>query len=150
MLPSPLEFLVPLGALESVAGVLPYVILVVVLVNVVTRLLAQRSFERAAAEGDDDEALSRYLPHETVNVLLIVLSFAFMIVEPHGGMVLSVLVLGMVISDFFEYESRRVEARNDLEMDKPNSAIVASVLVIAYAGYQALFFVIEPIWNSII
>ena len=150
MLPSPLEFLVPLGALESVAGVLPYVILVVVLVNVVTRLLAQRSFERAAAEGDDDDALSRYLPHETVNVLLIVLSFAFMIVEPHGGMVLSVLVVGMVISDFFEYESRRVEARNDLEMDKPNSAIVASVLVIAYAGYQALFFLIEPIWSSII
>lgn len=150
MLPSPLEFLVPLGALESVAGVLPYVILVVVLVNVVTRLLAQRSFERAADEGDDDEALSRYLPHETVNVLLILLSFAFMIVEPHGGMVLSVLVVGMVISDFFEYESRRVEARNNLEMDRPNSAIVASALVIAYAGYQALFFLIEPIWSSII
>lgn len=150
MLPSPLEFLVPLGALESVAGVLPYVILVVVLVNVVTRLLAQRSFERAAAEGDDDDALSRYLPHEIVNVLLVLLSFAFMVVEPHGGMVLSVLVIGMVISDFFEYESRRVEARNNLEMDKPNSAIVASVLVIAYAGYQALFFVIEPLWSSIV
>ena len=150
MLPSPLEFLVPLGALESVAGVLPYIILAVVLVNVVTRLLAQRSFERAAAQGDDDEALSRYLPHETVNVLLIVLSFAFMIVEPHGGMVLSVLVIGMVISDFFEYESRRVEARNNLEMDKPNSAIVASVLVIAYASYQALFFLVEPLWRSIV
>ncbi|MXR41076.1 hypothetical protein GRX01_06950 [Halobaculum sp. WSA2] len=150
MLASPLEFLVPLGALESVAGVLPYVILVVVLVNVVTRLLAQRSFERAAAEGDDDDALSRYLPHEIVNVLLVLLSFAFMVVEPHGGMVLSVLVIGMVISDFFEYESRRVEARNNLEMDKPNSAIVASVLVIAYAGYQALFFVIEPLWSSIV
>jgi len=150
MLPSPLEFLVPLGALESVAGVLPYVILVVVLVNVVTRLLAQRSFERAAAEGDDDDALSRYLPHEIVNVLLVVLSFAFMIVEPHGGMVLSVLVIGMVISDFFEYESRRVEARNNLEMDKPNSAIAASVLVIGYTGYQALFFVIEPLWSSIV
>ena len=150
MLPSPLEFLVPLGALESVAGVLPYVILAVVLVNVVTRLLAQRSFERAAAEGDDDDALSRYLPHETVNVLLIVLSFAFMIVEPHGGMVLSVLVVGMVISDFFEYESRRVEVRNNLEIDKPNSAIVASALVIVYAGYQALFFLVEPLWSSIV
>ncbi|WP_348612360.1 DUF7313 family protein [Halobaculum rarum] len=150
MLPSPLEFLVPLGALESVAGVLPYVILVVVLVNVVTRLLAQRSFERAADEGDDDDALSRYLPHEIVNVLLIVLSFAFMVVEPHGGMVLSVLVVGMVISDFFEYESRRVEARNNMEIERPNSALVASVLVIAYAGYQALFFLIEPIWSSII
>ncbi|QZP37189.1 DUF7313 family protein [Halobaculum magnesiiphilum] len=150
MLPSPLEFLVPLGALESVADVLPFAILAVVLVNVVTRLLAQRSFERAAAEGDDDEALSRFLPHEIVNGLLVLLSFAFMIVEPHGGMVLSVLVVGMVISDFFEYESRRVEARNDLEMDKPNSAIVASALVIAYAGYQALFFLVEPIWSSII
>ena len=85
-----------------------------------------------------------------MNVLLIVLSFAFMIVEPHGGMVLSVLVIGMVISDFFEYESRRVEARNNLEMDKPNSAIVASVLVIAYASYQALFFLVEPLWRSIV
>jgi len=133
-----------------VAGVLPYVILVVVLVNVVTRLLAQRSFERAADEGDDDDALSRYLPHEIVNVLLILLSFAFMIVEPHGGMVLSVLVVGMVISDFFEYESRRVEVRNNMELDRPNSALVASALVIAYAGYQALFFLVEPIWSSII
>ncbi|WP_435062905.1 DUF7313 family protein [Halobaculum sp. EA56] len=150
MLPSPLEFLVPLGALESVAGVLPFLILAVVLVNVVTRLLAQKSFERAAAEGDDDEELSRYLPHEVVNVLLVVLSFAFMVVHPHGGMVLSVLVLGMVISDFFEYESRRVEARNDMEVDKPKSAIVASGLVIAYASYQALFFLVEPIWNSIV
>ncbi|MFC6787495.1 DUF7313 family protein [Halobaculum halobium] len=150
MLPSPLEFLVPLGALESVADVLPFAILAVVLVNVVTRLLAQRSYVQAAADGDDDEAMSRYLPHETANVLLVVLSFAFMIVEPHGGMVLSILVIGMVISDFFEYESRRVEARNNLEIDRPNSALVASVLVIAYAGYQALFFVIQPLWSAIV
>ena len=150
MLPSPLEFLVPLGALESVAEVLPFVILAAVLLDLVTRLLAQRSFERAAAEGDDDEALSRYLPHEAMNVLLVLLSFTFMVVEPHGGMVLSVLVLGMIISDFFEYESRRVEARNDLDVDKPKSAIAASTLVVAYAGYQALFFLVEPLWSAIV
>lgn len=149
MLPSPLEFLVPLGALESVADVLPFAILAVVLVNLLTRILAQRSYEQTAA-GGDDEAMTRYLPHETVNVLLVLLSFGYMIVHPHGGMVLSILVVGMVISDFFEYEARRVEARNDMEMDKPNSAIVASVLVVAYAGYQALFFVIEPLWSAIV
>ncbi|MFC7071181.1 DUF7313 family protein [Halobaculum lipolyticum] len=149
MLPSPLEFLVPLGALESVAEVLPFVILAVVFVNLATRLLAQRSYVRQADEGDD-ESMSRYLPHEIVSFLLIVLSFAFMIVEPHGGMVLSVLVLGMVVADFFEYEARRVEARNDMEMDRPNSALAASALVVAYAGYQSLFFVVAPVWNAIV
>ncbi|WP_277553748.1 DUF7313 family protein [Halobaculum limi] len=150
MLPSPLEFLVPLGALESVAGVLPFAILAVVLVNMVTRLLAQRSFVKAAEEADDDEALSRFLPHELVNVLLILLAFAFMIVEPHGGMVMSVLILGMVVADFFEYEARRVEARNGMEMERPNSSLAASVLVIGYAGYQSLFFLVAPVWNAII
>ena len=150
MLPSPLEFLVPLGALESVAEVLPFVILAVVFVNLGTRFLAQRSYVRAADEGDDDEAMSRYLPHEIVSFLLIALSFAFMVVEPHGGMVLSVLVIGMVVADFFEYEARRVEARNDMEMDRPNSALVASALVVAYAGYQSLFFVVAPVWNAIV
>ncbi|UIP00676.1 hypothetical protein Hbl1158_04775 [Halobaculum sp. CBA1158] len=150
MLPSPLEFLVPLGALESVAGVLPYVILVVVLANIGTRLLAQWNFERAAEEGDGDEALSRYLPHEATNFLMMALAFAFMIVEPHGGMVLSVLVVGTVVADFFEYESRRVEARNDMALDKPKGAIVASGLVVVYAGYQAFFFLIEPLWGQIV
>lgn len=150
MQPLPLEFVVPLGALESVAGALPFVLFALVLVNFLTRALAQRSYVKGAERGDDDEAVSRFLPHEATNVLLILLSFAFLVVEPHGGMVMSVLVVGMVMSDFFEYEARRVEARNGMELERPNSAIVASVLVFLYAGFQSLFFVIQPYWSQII
>ncbi|ESP89325.1 DUF7313 family protein [Candidatus Halobonum tyrrellensis] len=150
MQPLPLEFLVPVGALESVAGLLPLVIFVLVLVNFGLRVLAQRSYESAAEEGDDDEALSRYLPLEAVNVLLVLLSFAYLVVHPHAGMVLSVLVLGMVLSDFFEYEARRVEARNGMELERPNSSIVMSVLVFLYAAFESVFFLIQPYWTQII
>lgn len=150
MQPLPLEFVVPLGALESVAGVLPFLIFGLVLVNLAARFLAQRSYESEAEEGDDDEALSRYVPLEATNVLLILLSFAYMVTHPHGGMVLSVLVIGMTLCDFFEYEARRVEARNGMELERPNSAIVTSVLVFLYAGFQSLFFVVEPYWSQIV
>jgi hypothetical protein len=84
------------------------------------------------------------------NVALILGSFYYMTLELHGGMVLSVLVLGMFVSDFFEFEARKVEARRDVPLEPPNSAIAASVLVLLYAGYQTLFFVIAPIWNAIV
>ncbi|WP_435127212.1 DUF7313 family protein [Halobaculum sp. D14] len=150
MQPLPLEFLVPLGALESVADLIPFVIFALVLANFATRFLAQRSYERLAAEGDGDDAMSRYLPHEATNVLLVLSSFAYMVVHPHGGMVLSVLVVGLFISDVFEYESRCVEARNDLELEKPKGSIAASALVFLYAGFQALFFVVQPLWSAVV
>ena len=150
MQPLPLEFLVPVGTLESVAELLPFVILVLVIADIGLRMLAQRSYESDAERGDDDEALSRYLPLEAANLLLVALSFAFTVVEPHAGVVLSVLVLGMVLSDFFEYEARRVEARNGMELERPNSAIVASVLVFLYAGFESVFFLIQPYWTQIV
>ena len=150
MQPLPLEFVVPVGALESVADVLPYVILALVLLNLVARVLGHRSHEAAAERGDDDEELSRYLPLEATNVLLILCSFAYMIVHPHAGMVMSVLVLGVFISDFFEYEARRVEARNGMDLDRPNSAMVVWVLLLLYASYQSVFFLVEPIWSQIV
>jgi hypothetical protein len=121
-----------------------------VVVNLITRLLAHRNHVQQAAAGDDDEELSRYLPHELTNVSLLVASFAFMVVEPHGGMVMSALVLGLFLTDFFEYEARRVEARNDMEIERPKSALVASMLVVLYAGFQSLFFLIQPIWNAVV
>ena len=150
MQPLPLQFLVPVGALESVAEVLPLVIFVVVLVNLLTRFLAQRSYVRQAAEDEDDDAISRYLPHEAMNVLLVLLSFGYLIVEPHGGMVLSVLVVGLFLTDFFEFEARNVEVRNDMEIERPKSALFASGLVVLYAGFQAVFFVVEPYWSQIV
>lgn len=132
--------------LEPVIG---FVLLGLALANVAARGLAFRSHKQEARQGGA-EAISRYLPLEATNVLLVLGSFYFMLLEYHAGMVFSVLVIGMFLSDFFEFEARKVEARRDLDLDPPNSAIAASVLVILYASYHSLFFVIAPIWNAII
>lgn len=146
----PLEFLVPIGALESVAPYLGWVALVAVLANMLTRLLAHRAHVDQVDESDEDEELSLYGPHVLSTVVLLLISFAFTIVEPHGGIVLSVLVLGAVIADFFEFEARRVEARNNLEVEKPKAALTASLLVLAYAAYHSLFVLIEPLWSAVV
>lgn len=145
---TPLEFLVPLGALESVAGALPYVILVLVVGSFLTRHRAHQTHKRAASEGV--EAVERYTPHVVLSALLVLVCFLYMIVHPHAGMVISVLALGMILADFFEFEARLVEVRNDMELEAPKSAIAASFLALLYASYQALFWVIKGPWSAII
>ncbi|MFB6160741.1 MAG: hypothetical protein ABEJ61_06150 [Haloferacaceae archaeon] len=145
----PLQFLVPVGRLEAVAGVIPYAVLALVLANIVTRKLAHDTYARQAAEGGD-EAISRYLPHSVVSILLVLVSFAYLVVAPHAGMVMSVLVVGMVVADFFEFEARQVEARNDMPIEAPKSSIAAAVLVLLYAAYQSLFFLVQPYWTQIV
>lgn len=145
----PLQFAVPLDALEVLEPVITYVIFGLVLLNMATRLLAHRKHV-SQAEQDDDEAISRFLPHTVTTVALILASFVLLILKPHAGMVMSVLVLALFLADFFEYEARRVEARTDKTLEAPKSALGASVLVLLYAGYQSLFFVIAPVWNSIV
>jgi hypothetical protein len=112
-----------------------------------TRLLGHRTHVRQAESAGE---ISRYLPHTLTSVALVLVSFAYMIVAPHGGMVLSVLVVGMVLADFFEFESRRVEVRNDMTVERPKSALVGSLLVLLYAGYQSVFFVVQPIWSAVV
>lgn len=144
----PLQFLVPLDPIEAVGSMLPHIVLVLVLVNMATRHLSHRRHRKQADEGDD--AVSRFLPHSLANVALVLASFAYMVYEPHGGMVMSVLVVSMFLADFFEFESRKVEARNDMTIERPKGAIGASLVVLLYAAYQSVFFVIEPVWNAII
>jgi membrane-bound metal-dependent hydrolase YbcI (DUF457 family) len=144
----PLQFLVPLGPLEAAAGVLPSIILVLVLANMVTRWLAHRSYVSQAE--DDDEPLSRYLPHSLLNVLLVLSGFALLIVEPHSGMVFTVLVVGMFLADFFEFEARQVEVRNALKMEYPKSAVVASLVVLLYAAFLSLFVYVQDYWNAVV
>ena len=145
---TPLEFLVPLGALESVAGALPYVILVLVVGSFLTRHRAHQTHKRAASEGV--EAVERYTPHTVLLLLLVLACFLYMVTHPHGGMVLSVLVVGMVLADFFEFEARLVEVRNNMELEAPKSAIAASALTLLYALYQSVFWVIEQPFSQII
>ena len=132
------------GPIDSLlARVIEWVILVLVLANLVTRAVAHRSHVRQAQEGAD--AISRHPAHQAVTVLLVLVSFYFATVDYNGGMVLSTLVLGMVITDFFEFE-----ARTDRELERPKGSLVASLLVAVYAGYQSLFFLVEPLWRAVV
>jgi hypothetical protein len=125
-----------------------YIILVLVLVNIGARVAEYSSIKRQAADGPD--AISRSGLRVATNVLLVVLSFYLATAHYHAGMILSTLVVGMVIADLFEFESRLVEARQGLEIERPKGAIGASLLVLAYAAYTTLFFVVAPLWNSIV
>jgi hypothetical protein len=129
--------------------VIEYILLVLVVANFGTRLLAHRTHE-SQYEGGGAEKLSRHPAHVGTNVALVVTSFFYMTLAHHGGMVMSVLVLGAVITDFFEFESRKVEARRDIPLERPKGSLVAAVLVFMYAGYQSLFWLIKGPWESIV
>jgi uncharacterized membrane protein len=126
-----------------------YVLIVLAVANVITRAIAHRSHVKQAREEGVD-AISQLPAHVATSILLILGSYYLATVKLHAGIVLSVLVVGMFITDFFELEARRVEARNDRSLNRPNGAIAASVLVVLYAGYSSLFFVIAPVWNAIV
>ena len=137
------------GPLDGLlAPVIEYVLLVLVLANLGTRLVAHKTHVRQADSGA--EAISRHTLHEVSNVVLVLGSFYYLTVHHHSGLVLSVLVIGMVIADFFEFEARKVEAREDRSLDTPKGAIFASVIVAVYTLYVSLFFVIAPVWNAIV
>ncbi len=143
----PLQFLVPLGWLSAVGPVLPFAILVMAFANLATRHFQHK---RHVVQADAGDGVERYTLHTITNVGLLLLSALFTIHAPTGGTILSVLVVTMLLADMFEFESRNVEARNDMAVEAPKSAIVASGLVLLYAAYYALFFVVEGIWNTIL
>jgi hypothetical protein len=144
----PLQFAVPVGALEALEPYIAHVVLALVVVNMFTRIRAHAVHRDRVEDGADE--LSRYLPHSLTTVALVLASFVFLIIEPHGGMVMSVLAVGLLLTDFFEFESRQVEARNDMTFERPKGAVAASLLALLYAGYQSLFVFIEPVWNAIV
>ncbi|WP_144901736.1 DUF7313 family protein [Halobellus captivus] len=147
----PLQFLVPLDALDALEPIIPLVVFGFVILNILTRLLQHRRHRSQVESGDEDGSVSRWLPHTATNLGLVLSSFVYMIIEPHGGMVMSILALSVFISDFFEFESRLVEARSKSKsLERPTAAIGASVFALLYASYQSFFFLIEPLWNSIV
>ena len=147
----PLQFIIPLDALAAVAPILAYVTLGLALLNLVTRIVQHRFHLQQAKASTDDEGLNRWLPHTATTVGLVLVSFLYMIPHPHAGMVMSVLALGVLFADFFEYESRLVEARSkSKQLSRPIAAVGASAFMFLYAAYQSVFFVIEPVWNSIV
>jgi len=138
------------GPLDALLGSnVVYLLLVLAVVNVVTRALAHRRHVSQAASGGAEE-VSRFVPHVVSNVLLVLASFYYLTLHHHGGFVTAVLVLGLFLTDFFEFEARKAEARRDVDLDRPKGAITASLLVLGYVGYQSLFFVIAPAWQAVV
>jgi hypothetical protein len=143
----PLQFLVPFGWLSAVGPALPYAILVMALANLATRHLAHGRHVEQAAESD---AVEQYAPHVFTNFGLASLSFLFAVHAPTRGTILTFLVVTMIIADLFEFEARNVEARNDMTVEAPKSAIVTSGLILLFASYYSLFFLVEGFWNQAI
>lgn len=146
MEPSVLQF----GPIDTIIGPqIEYVLLVLVLLSIAARAVAHRSTVRQAEEGGA-EAIKRHPALVATHVLLVVSVFYYTTLEYHSGIVLSVLVLGMVLTDFFEFEARKVEARQEIPIERPKGAIVASLFVLSYAGYLSVFFIIQPFWSKIV
>jgi hypothetical protein len=138
------------GAELGIADVLVIeaLLLALVVLNFVTRKIAH---DRHVAQADEGaEAITRFIPHEALNVVLLVGAFYYMTVSYHGGFVLSSLVIGLVLTDFFEFEARKAEARRGVSLDRPKGALAAAAVVLAYAAYQTLFFLIEGPVSAII
>ncbi|WP_458206499.1 DUF7313 family protein [Haladaptatus sp. NG-SE-30] len=142
----PLSLLGPLDMLEPVVE---FVVLALVLVNMVTRQFAFRNYVKQASD-DDRETLDRWVPHELSNVALVLAAFYYLTLHHHGGIVLSTLVLGLFITDFFEVEARAVEMRRGVPLNKPKGAVTASVVVFLYAAYNSIFFLIKPFWSAVV
>lgn len=128
--------------------IIEYVILGLVVLNLVTRYLAHRAtvdgFERRGVDG-----IGHYTPHVAANVLLLVANFYYITVDQHYGVTIGVLILALVLTDFFEVEARRVEARNEMPLERPKAAMGLSVIVLVFAAYIALYFLVEPYWQSV-
>ncbi|WP_135826672.1 DUF7313 family protein [Halorussus ruber] len=144
----PLSLLGPIDAIF--AGIIEYVVFALVLVNMGTRWWAYRDYRKQARSDDHDEELSRNWLHEVSNVVLVLGSFYLLTLHHHAGMVLSTLVLGLFLTDFFEFEAKEVELRKDEKLSSPKGAMTASFVVFLYAGYLSLFFLVEPIWSAIV
>lgn len=134
-----------LGGAETVA----YVLLALVILNMITRIVAHRRIVKTAREEGAD-AISRHPIHAASNVLLLVVSFYYTSLDQHTGIVATSLVFGVVITDFFEFESRKVDARRDIGIELPKGSIAASLLALTYVGYLSLFEFVAPLWNAIV
>lgn len=138
------------GPIDAIlAPYIAYILLALLLVNMVGRIVEYHKQTSEAEEGDWKN-LSRHPLRVATNLLLVVGSFYYLTVDHHAGMIFSILVLGVFITDLFEFESRQVEMRQGLDLDRPKAAIAASVLALLYILYQTLFFVIAPVWNQIV
>lgn len=139
----------PLDRLLMPGNRMEYLLIVLALANLVTRKLSNDRYRRQAENGGAD-ALSRFLPHTATTWLLVFASVYYTSLHHHSGIVLTTLVLSMLVADLFEFESRIVEAREGRRLERPLGAMVTSGLVVLYAAYLSLFFLVQPLWEQIV
>jgi hypothetical protein len=137
----------PLDA--ALAGQMQFVLLALALVNIGTRAFQHRKHVKQAADGGAD-AVTRHPVHVASNVLLVLASFYYLTLTHPSGIVVSTLVVGVFLTDFFEFESRKVEARRGIDLDRPKGAIAASILALMYVSYLTLFVYIKPFWSAVV
>jgi len=145
----PIDFL----AAEVVAGVIliEFVLLGLIIANLAARIVAHRDLVATAQkEGVEAEDLSRNRLLEASTIALVLGSFYYITVQVHGGVIFGTLVLGLFLTDFFEFESRLVEIRTETPIEWPKGSLVASAFAFAYIAYQSLFFIIEPLWSAVV
>jgi hypothetical protein len=123
-----------LGPIDAIFfPIIEPILLIGAVVNLVTRLLAHRSHIKQNEE--EKGSLQRFVIHEISNGILIIFSLYYMTLHHHGGMILSLMVLAMVLADIFEFEARLVESRGGMEIELPKGSIVGSALVLTYVLY---------------
>ncbi len=137
------------GPLDTfLAPVIAYVMLALIIINLIARGVEYNRVTEQAKDGAD--ALSRHPLLLATDFLLVLGAFYYLSVERHAGMIVSLLVVGVFLTDFFEFEARKVEARQEWEIERPWGAIGASLFAFLYIAYQALFFLIEPYWGAVV
>ncbi|MFQ3317989.1 MAG: hypothetical protein ACI8UR_001437 [Natronomonas sp.] len=137
------------GPVDTVLGpVIGYVMLGLIVLNMVGRGLEYNRIASQAEAGP--EKISRHPLRVATNFLLVVGGFYYLTVERHAGLIVTLLVLGVFLSDFFEFEARKVESRQGWDIERPWGSIGASVFALLYIAYQALFFLVRPYWSVVI
>jgi hypothetical protein len=119
--------------------VIEAVLLGLVVLNIAARALAHRRHLSQAESGDADE-LSRHPFHVFTNVALVLGSFYFLTVHLHAGMVTAVIAIFVLMTDIFEFESRKVEVRREIDVERPKAAIGASLVALTYVAYVTFFY----------
>jgi len=137
------------GPLDTLLGpYMEYVVFALALLTLLTRKVQHDSIKSQVRDGA--ESVDRHPLHTFTMGGFVLSTLYYLTLHHHSGMVLATLVVGVFVADFFEFEARNVEAREDHDVDAPNGATVIAITALLYAGYISLFFLIKPYWNMVV
>lgn len=145
----PLSLFGPVDAvLEPIIG---YLVLVLLLVNVATRLYAHRQAVEVSRDPEaDEDDVSHPLIHVAANLLLLLATFYYLTFHHHSGIVLSTLVVGLFLTEYFEFDAELVQVREGRDVESPKASLTAAFVTFLYIAYLTMFVYIKPFWNEIV